>query len=132
MKKLVAEGLDKEAVIAYFDFENMRIKEPDFCPLYKEPNADGTLGRKCHEMTPLNCYLCACPNFRFRDEGIETDDGKTLYSSCAIDSPEGAQGIYGDAIHQDCSNCTVPHHRHYIQKHYDEDWKKIMKDCPLV
>jgi hypothetical protein len=129
MKRLLAEGLDKEAIIAYFDFENMRVKEPDFCPLYREKNEDGTLGKKCHDMESLNCYLCACPNFRFRDEGFEKREGKTLYSHCSIDSKEGRQGVYGEAIHQDCSKCSVPHHVSYIRKHYDEDWKTIMKAC---
>jgi hypothetical protein len=101
MNRLLAEGLDKEAIIAYFDFENMRVKEPDFCPLYREKNEDGTLGKKCHDMESLNCYLCACPNFRFRDEGFEKREGKTLYSHCSIDSKEGRQGVYDEAIHQD-------------------------------
>ncbi len=129
VQKLLAEGLEKEAIIAYFDFDNMVKNEPDFCPLYREKNEEGRVGKKCHDMQQLNCYLCACPNFRFNDDGLEKIGEKTLYSNCAIDSKEGAQGIYGDAIHQDCSNCTVPHHRSYVEKHYDEDWKKIMKKC---
>ena len=131
VQKLLAEGLDKEEIIAYFNFENMVKNEPDFCPLYKEKNEDGTLGKKCHDMEQLNCYLCACPNFRFKDEGIEERDGKTVYSFCAIDSKEGRQGVYGDKIHQDCSGCTVPHHVSYVRKHFDTEWKKIMKACRL-
>jgi hypothetical protein len=23
----------------------------------------------------------------------------------------------------------VPHHRSYVQKHFDPEWKKIMKGC---
>ncbi len=128
MKKLLEKGLTKEEIIAYFDFENMVKEEPDFCPLYTEKNSDGTLGKKCHEMKRLNCYLCACPNFRFNDEGLSQQAGKTLFSRCAIDSKDGVQGVYGNTIHQDCSNCAVPHHLRYIEKHYDEDWKKIMKE----
>ncbi len=129
MTKLLAKGLERDEIIAYFDFHNMVKNEPDFCPLYKEKNEDGTLGRKCHDMEPLNCYLCACPNFRFKDEGFEQKEAKTLYSYCDIDSKDGRQGVYGDAIHQDCSGCSVPHHVSYVKKHYDEDWKKIMKAC---
>ena len=132
MKKLLADGLSREEIIAYFDFKNMLKREPDFCPLYKEKNEDGTLGKKCHDMESLNCYLCACPNFRFNDEGLKQIESKTVYSLCSIASEDGKQGVYGDAIHQDCSNCTVPHHRSYIEKHYDEDWKKIMKESKLA
>lgn len=131
IQKLLAECLGKEAIIGYFDFENMRVAEPDFCPLYKEKNNEGTLGKKCHDMEKLNCYLCACPNFRFSDEGLDEKEGRRVYSFCSIDSKDGRQGVYGDKIHQDCSRCSVPHHLSYVKKHYDEDWKKIMKACPL-
>ena len=120
--KLVKQGLDKERIIDYFDFENMKKKERDFCPLYVQ-------NKKCHDMKELNCYLCSCPNFRFNDEGFKKVDGKTLFSSCSIDSKDGKQGIYGEAIHQDCSGCTVPHHKAYVQKHFDLDWSKIMQTC---
>ncbi len=129
MTKLLAKNLNKDEIIAYFDFDNMVIHEPEFCPLYKELNAKGKVGKKCHDMESLNCYLCACPNFRFDDNGYEQRDGKTVYSFCDIDSKDGKQGVYGDAIHQDCSGCSVPHHVSYIKKHYDTDWKKIMKAC---
>ena len=120
--KLVAHGYTKEQIIDYFDFENMVKEEIDFCPLYKD-------NKKCHEMESLNCYLCACPNFRFDDEGIKKIDAKTQYSFCAIDSKDGKQGVYGDKIHQDCSKCTVPHHKEYVQNKFDIEWKKIMKSC---
>lgn len=122
--RLVDEGKTKQQIIEYFRFENMVKNEPDFCPLYKE-------NRKCHDMQELNCYLCACPNFRFKDEGIKQIEDKTQYSFCSIDSKEGRQGIYGEKIHQDCSKCTVPHHRSYVEKHFDLDWKKIMQGCIL-
>ncbi|OHD99759.1 MAG: hypothetical protein A3E21_01590 [Sulfurimonas sp. RIFCSPHIGHO2_12_FULL_36_9] len=120
--KLVAHGYTKEQIIDYFDFENMVKEEIDFCPLYKD-------NKKCHEMESLNCYLCACPNFRFDDNGIKKIDAKTQYSFCAIDSKDGEQGVYGDKIHQDCSKCTVPHHKEYVQNKFDIEWKKIMKSC---
>ena len=129
IKKLLAQELTQDQIIAYFDFDNMMKMEPDFCPLYKELNSEGKVGKKCHDMEKLNCYLCACPNFRFNDEGFEKKGEKTVYSFCDIDSKDGNQGVYGDAIHQDCSGCSIPHHVSYIKKHYDEDWKKIMKKC---
>lgn len=122
--KLLAKEFTKEQIIEYFDFETMVKEEPDFCPLYAE-------NKKCHEMETLNCYLCACPNFRFDDKGIKKVDENTQYSFCAIESKDGMQGVYGDKIHQDCSKCTVPHHKSYIEKNFDLEWKKIMKECSL-
>jgi len=123
MKKL--EALSDEEVIAYFRFENMVEKELDFCLLYKD-------GKKCHEMEELNCYLCACPNFRFDDEGLYSQGKQVIYSRCSIDSEDGAQFVSGDAIHQDCSGCTVPHHEAYIRKHFSRDWFEIMRGVQNV
>ena len=122
VEKLLKLEYSKEQIIDYFDFENMVQKERDFCPLYAD-------NKKCHDMKKLNCYLCACPNFRFKDEGFEKVDEKTKYSFCDIDSKDGRVGVYGEAIHQDCSGCGVPHHRAYVSKHFDLDWKKIMNKC---
>jgi len=122
--KLLSKNYTKEQIIEYFDFENMRLSEPDFCPLYKE-------NRKCHEMDSLNCYLCSCPNFRYSDKGIKEIEGKTQYSFCAIDSKDGAQGVYGEKIHQDCSGCQIPHHKEYVAKHFNLEWAKIMAPCDV-
>jgi len=124
VEKLVSQGLSQEQIIDYFDFENMVKKEEEFCPLYVE-------NKKCHDMESLNCYLCACPNFRFKDEGIEKVEDKTKFSICNIESKDGRAGVYGEAIHQDCSGCGVPHHRTYVEKHFDLDWKKVMFKCNL-
>ena len=124
VQKLLKSGYNKTKIIEYFDFENMKEKEPSFCPLYVD-------NKKCHDMESLNCYLCACPNFRFNDEGIQKLEEKTQYSICNIKSKDGKQGIYGVAIHQDCSKCSVPHHRDYVEKNFDLEWKKIMNKCTL-
>jgi len=108
-------------VVTYFRFDNMVKKEPDFCVLYK-------YNKKCHDMKELNCYLCACPNFRFNDEGFNVREGKTLYSACSINSKEGDRYISEDTIHQDCSKCSVPHHESYILKSFDRDWFEIMEN----
>ncbi|CAA6822511.1 MAG: FIG00388424: hypothetical protein [uncultured Sulfurovum sp.] len=113
--------LNDEEVIAYFRFENMVINEPDFCLLYKE-------NKKCHDIEQLNCYLCACPYFRFNDKGVEKVKNKTLYSTCSIESKDGSQFIDEQSIHQDCTGCGVPHHESYIQKNFSRDWFEIMKD----
>ena len=118
MQKL--RQLSDDEVIAYFRFENMCEKEPDFCPLYKEH-------KKCHEIKSLNCYLCACPNFRFDDEGISKKEAKTIYSTCSINSKDGNTFQTEEAIHQDCSGCLVPHQEAYIKKHFSRDWFEIMK-----
>ncbi len=124
VEKLLQQGFDTEQIIDYFDFESMVKNEPGFCPLYAE-------GRKCHEMEKLNCYLCACPNFRFSDEGVDKIEGKIRYSFCSIDSKEGRAGIYGEKIHQDCSKCSVPHHRNYVQKHFSLEWFEVMQACEV-
>jgi len=120
--KLIAQNYTKEQIIDYFDFENMKEKEREFCPLYAK-------NKKCHDMQNLNCYLCSCPNFRFSDAGFKQVDNKTQFSYCSIESKDGRQGIYGEAIHQDCSKCGVPHHKAYVEKHFDLDWAKIMQSC---
>lgn len=124
VEKLLAKNYTTEQIIDYFDFDNMIKEENDFCPLYKD-------NKKCHDMESLNCYLCACPNFRFNDSGIKQIDSKIQYSVCNIESKDGRQGVYGDKIHQDCSKCQVPHHKAYVEKHFDLDWKICMKECAL-
>ena len=122
--KLQAKNYTKEQIIDYFDFDNMVKEEFDFCPLYKD-------NKKCHDMQELNCYLCACPNFRFNDEGIKKVENKIQYSVCNIDSKDGRQGVYGEKIHQDCSSCQVPHAKTYVKKYFEYDWKLIMTNCRL-
>ena len=122
VNRLLSEGLSKAEIIRYFQFENMVTKEPMFCPLYEK-------NKKCHDVEDLNCYLCACPLFRFNDDGFGQLESGTQYSYCAVDSKLGRQGVYGDKIHQDCSNCPVPHSQKYVSKNYDVDWFKVMNKC---
>ena len=113
------EGLSDKEIIAYFDYENLKVKEPDFCPLFAR-------NEKCHEMEALNCYLCGCPHFRFADEGLYERDGKTCYSECAIHAKEAKWFESGDVLHLDCSSCTLPHRTSVIEKYFDKEWKKVM------
>ena len=122
IEKLLAKNFNKTQIIEYFDFENMVQNEKEFCPLYKEP-------KKCHDIDELNCYLCACPHFRFNDKGIKKVDNKTQYSLCDVESKNGIQGVYGDVMHQDCSSCHIPHTQKYIEKHFELEWEKIMYSC---
>jgi len=97
-------------IIDYFDFENMVKNEPNFCILYKE-------NKKCHDLDDLNCYLCACPNFRV---------GETS-STCDINSKDGGSITSKDGfVHQDCSGCVVPHKVSYVKKNFNRNWKEIM------
>ena len=122
--KLQQQNLSKEEIVEYFDFDNMKLYERDFCPLYAKD-------KKCHDINQLNCYLCACPNFRFSDKGIKEVGDATQFSYCAIDSKDGREGLYGTKIHQDCTRCTVPHHKEYILQHFDLDWKIMMRSCQI-
>ncbi|MCK9453755.1 MAG: hypothetical protein WCY51_02455 [Sulfurimonas sp.] len=118
--KLLARGYGEDEIIEYFDFENMVKEENDFCPLYKEPV-------KCHDIEKLNCYLCGCPHFRFNDEGLGEYNKIKILSKCDINN--GSKLASGGAIHQDCSKCTVPHHKAFVKKRFDTDWRKIMREC---
>ncbi len=123
IKKL--KNFSDEQIIEYFKFDNMVKNQPDFCPLYKD-------NKKCHEYEELNCYLCACPYFRFDDEGIEKKSGKTVYSFCKINSKDGAEYICDNSIHQNCSQCLLPHKKRYIKNNFSRDWFFIMKDVTEV
>ncbi len=90
----------------------MKIKEKDFCVLYAKD-------KKCHDMEKLNCYLCACPNFRV-DSKSSTCNINSVYGG----SIEGKDGF----IHQDCSKCTVPHKVDFIKENFSRDWNKIMSN----
>jgi hypothetical protein len=113
---------EAETLIDYFRYENMRERHPGFCPLYAE-------GKRCHELENLNCYLCGCPHFRYCDEGIDEIGGKIRYSLCAIDAKEGKTFETDTAIHQDCSDCPLPHLSGFIRRHFDRDWAAVMAEC---
>lgn len=112
--------LSDDEVIDYFVYENMQKKHPSFCPLYAE-------NTKCHDMEVLNCYFCACNHFRFSDNGLKKEGDKTVYSLCNIDAKEGKIFESGDAIHQDCSDCFIPHRKAVIKKYFSREWRKIME-----
>lgn len=123
MKKLQDKSVDE--VVEYFRFENMVKNEPDFCPLYKD-------NKKCHDIEVLNCYLCACPNFRFDDAGFKEVEGKTLFSYCSIDSKDGSQFEGDTYIHQNCAGCLVPHKEKYIKKNFNRNWFESMSEVRKV
>lgn len=100
LKKLEGKSLDE--VINYFTYNSMQKNEPDYCPLYKE-------NKKCHTMENLNCYFCACPEFRL-------EKGLHVKSSCAINSKYGSTCKVKNEVHQDCSDCIIPHKIEYIKR----------------
>ena len=111
--------LSDDELIEYFKFDNMVKSEPDFCPLYTD-------NKRCHDNKELNCYFCACPNFKFNDDGFKKENNKTLFSTCSIDSKDGSQYISENAIHQNCAGCFVPHSESYIKKNFTRNWFKAM------
>jgi len=120
-KKIIEklQHLNDDELIEYFRFDNMVKKEFNFCPLYAK-------NKKCHDNKELNCYFCACPNFRFKDDGFAKVKKQTLFSICGIDSKDGSQYISADAIHQNCAGCFVPHSESYIKKYFTRDWFEAM------
>ncbi|MBN2721374.1 MAG: hypothetical protein JXQ77_00985 [Campylobacterales bacterium] len=117
MEQLKDKSIDE--IIEYFEYENMRINHPDFCPLYASNS-------KCHDMKDLNCYMCGCPHFRFNDAGIEIKENKVVYSLCTKGLGESFESE--NAIHQDCSNCTLPHKVQFIKKNFNVSWSEMMED----
>ena len=122
VQKLKRQNYSKEAMIDYFVFENMVEQESSFCLLYANK-------QKCHNIQYLNCYLCACPHFRFDDAGIEAKNGVLVKSLCAINSKNALRFVYEGVAHLDCSKCIVPHTQSFVQKQFDEVWHEIMKKC---
>ena len=113
------DHLSDEEVIDYFMYENMQKEHPDFCPLY----ADNI---KCHQMDELNCYFCACNHFRFSDKGLSKEGTKTRYSLCSIKAKEARDFVSDDAIHLDCSDCTIPHKKSVVKKYFSRHWREVM------
>ncbi len=117
-------GKSVDEIIDYFDYDNMRSRHPDFCPLYKK-------NQKCHEIERLNCFLCGCVYFRYNDDGIDESEGRIRYSKCSISARKSREFIACDAIHLDCSECDIPHRASVAKKHFDKKWSAMMSGCDL-
>lgn len=123
---LKAQGIGDEALVAYFVFENMCKHAPDFCPLYAS-------GKKCHDKGYLNCFLCACPHFRFQDTGLHVkEDGTVMKSTCAIRSRFAKKFVHGGVEHLDCSDCVLPHTKAFVRSCVDKPWRETMGACLVV
>ena len=64
--RLLEDNLTNNEIVEYFEYENLKNSEPEFCPLFAKD-------KKCHSIENLNCYLCGCPNFRFSDKGFKKE-----------------------------------------------------------
>ncbi|NWF67402.1 MAG: hypothetical protein HXX81_08060 [Campylobacterales bacterium] len=118
MKKL--EHLSDDEIIDYFDFKNMVIYEVEFCLLYSK-------NRKCHEIESLNCYFCGCLNFRFNENSTFFKNGKKIVSYCSINSPDGEIFETDTVIHQNCTNCDIPHKKEFVKEYFNRNWLECMK-----
>ena len=106
--------LNTKQLVDYFEYENMKVNEPTFCPLY-ETNT------KCHNLPDgkLNCYFCACPYFVYTDgEPLSIDHGMKVYSKCSIESVFAMKFIWEengeDNCQCDCSQCFIPHKKSVV------------------
>jgi hypothetical protein len=122
MQKLHAQGLSDAQILDYFEYENISQKEVDFCPLYKEQ-------KKCHDMQYLNCFLCACPHFRFDDEALHVKGNIVVKSMCAIDSKFKESFVVNNELHLDCSKCKIPHTKAFVKKQIEKSWVENMPKC---
>ena len=114
VQKLQTDDIDE--ILEYFSYNNLKEKEPDFCPLFAQD-------KKCHDIENLNCYFCGCPLFRFDDKA------EVVKSRCEINSKFGREIQSNGIVHQDCSFCLLPHKKSFIKKYFDYDWAKAMKHC---
>lgn len=114
-----AHGNKQQAIFAYFDFDNMVKAEPDFCPLYAD-------NKKCYDLERLNCYLCACPLFRFSDQGIAEQDDKSVFSDCTVNSKFGQACLAMAYI-----KIVRPAQCRIVKSMYDRDWFSILAHCDL-
>lgn len=119
LDKLNEDNLSREEIINYFMFENMVDKEPSFCLLYESK-------KKCHDINSLNCLYCACPYFKFNEDGIkELVGNKTLMSECSISSRFKDSYTHENKVHCDCSSCYIPHSKGFSMKDYRGNTEKI-------
>lgn len=118
-------GMMGEELVGYFVYENMARKERAFCPLYAS-------GKKCHAKEYLNCYLCACPHFRFNDKGLHVkENGVVVKSVCAVNSRFAKQFVHEGTEHLDCSDCSLPHTKAFVRTFAGKPWKEAMGACKV-
>lgn len=96
-----------EGILEEFSFESRRKTHPDKCPCYSE-------NKPCHDIPRenLNCFLCFCPMYKFRD-------GE---SKCLAGNPQGKGKWFYHPSHKngriwDCSDCTFPNEKDNVRSY---------------
>lgn len=116
-RKTILEELDSQGI--KFTTENISLviektsfkirskKYPDKCPYYTE-------GIACHqEVKDLNCFLCACPNYKSTE----------LAGGCRIGSKKGKYYFNKNLPEGkvwDCSDCSINHSPNEVKKYLTE------------
>lgn len=109
LNSLQKKGYSKSKIIDFFDFDNLKNIEPKFCTLFIKD-------KKCHNMNSLNCYMCACDNFRFK-----LNSKNISYCKLGL----GERFEKDKKIYQNCLKCKLPHQKRYILKRFNFDWSRI-------
>jgi len=112
------QGKSPREIVDYFDYDNMILREPDYCPLYKDK-------MKCHNMDDLNCFFCACPYFLYGNNNnpieIDRDNNTEIMSKCSIKSKfkDVFTYIQDDTKKKacDCSGCYIPHKKEFVYRY---------------
>jgi len=105
------KGKTVTEIVDYFDYDNMVENEPDYCVLYKNKS-------KCHDIKELNCFFCGCPYFQYSDDKpLKKENDIDIMSVCAIDSKFAKQYTFGEKAQCDCSDCVVPHKKHFVKNY---------------
>lgn len=121
---------DDEDMVKYFDYDNMKVKEPNFCPLYK-------MNKKCHDVKDLNCFYCACPYFTINPTP-RTYGKTTIGSICTINSKY--RGVFLEnpdennvvKVHCDCTNCFIPHKASFAIKFLSNSGKVKISESESI
>jgi len=101
-------------IIKETSFQTRKKKYPDKCPYYQT-------NKSCHpEISELNCFLCACPNYISE----KTEGG------CKINSKKGKWHFHKNLPKGriwDCSDCQINHSPQEVKGYLEKNLKKLKK-----
>lgn len=115
-------------IVEYFNYNEMKEKHSEYCPLYLK-------NQICHEVNLkyLNCFGCMCPYYKLE---ISIDPETELYKlgQCLIKSNFG---FYKQTTTKDnnkapylilnCLNCSIPHQHTFVRKYIELEKFKFLK-----